>query len=116
MKINWNTISDLEKFVKVVLAKETDDIPMDKIDQGKWVLEEIDLSRLSVDEELISDHDKDPLHIKRRDDFVDLINTGTPIKPLIALDKKMFLVDGYARYRALKKLGFKKAMVLRQEW
>jgi ParB-like chromosome segregation protein Spo0J len=45
---------------------------------------------------------------------MDSIKRGIPIYPLILLGKNLFLVDGYARYRALKELDIKKVKVIRQ--
>lgn len=38
------------------------------------------------------------------------------ILPLIVLGREKFLVDGYARYRALKEIGVDKAKVIFQDF
>lgn len=115
MKILWKPITNADEYAHKVLALEADDIPIELINKGKWVLDELLLDQFSVDQDLINDHDHDKVHIARRDNFITLIRKQTQILPLIALGEKLFLVDGYARFRALKKLGVTSAKVIKQE-
>ncbi len=110
----WAVISNPEEYVRTVLVREAADIPRQKISRGKWFVDVLSLDELQIDQIMVTDHDGDPLHIKRRDAFVDSIQAGREINPLIALGEDLLLVDGYARYSALAKLGLKKAHVLRQ--
>jgi hypothetical protein len=98
-----------------VLASEAGDIPAKKIRQGKWVLDTVSLHEITIDERMASEHDSDPRHVKRRDEFVTSIRAGREINPLIVLGEDLFLVDGYARYRALKICNVKRVQVLRQK-
>jgi len=115
MVISWENIGDSDKYVHEILALEAADIPVEVINAGKWFSDEIDLSTIMVDQNMLENHDKDPVHIKRRDDFIKSFNKKVEIKPLIVLGERLILVDGYARFRALKKIGVKMAKVLRQK-
>ncbi|NYH92188.1 hypothetical protein [Actinopolymorpha rutila] len=53
--------------------------------------------------------------MRRRDGFVERIRSGVHLPPLIVLGRELKLVDGYARYRALRLLGIGSAQVLRQD-
>lgn len=110
----WSLPSDPTKYVKEVLAKEAADIPEEKINQGKWTLAELSFNDIQVNEEMIARHDLDPQHIERRNNFIKMIEEEKPILPLIVLGKELFLVDGYARYRALKELGIESVEVVMQ--
>jgi hypothetical protein len=46
--------------------------------------------------------------------FMERISAAEPIPPLIALGTDRLLVDGYARIRALRRLGISHASVLVQ--
>lgn len=115
LRIRWAIVPDPQKHVMDVLALEADDVPVEKIHQGKWVLDTVSLEEIKIDERMASGHDHDARHVKRRDGFVASIRAGREIKPLIVLGEDLFLVDGYARYSALKDLHVKRAQVLRQE-
>lgn len=115
-QINWVEPADVEKYVRSVLAIEADDIPQEKIDAGKWTLGEIQLNQIKVDRDMVKKHDSEDLHIGRRDNFVATIKLGKLILPLIVLGREKFLVDGYARYRALKEIGVDKAKVIFQDF
>jgi hypothetical protein len=112
----WTLPADPTKYVKEVLAKEAAEIPEEKINQGKWVLAEINYTDIRVNDEMIVLHDLDPQHIERRNNFIKMIEEGKPILPLIILGKDLLLVDGYARYRALKELGIESIEVILQEF
>lgn len=116
MRVNWEEITDKEAYVKNTLLVEASDIPMEKINAAEWREEEVRLSRLKIDRQLIEDQDKVVLHNQRRDEFMEAIRRGEAIKPLIALGRERFLVDGYARYRACMKLGIERARVVVQEF
>jgi hypothetical protein len=115
MNPDWKQVNNPDEYVMATLSREADDIPVDKINKYKWIQKEVSLDKIQVDKEMVKDHDQDPLHIKRRDGFVELIRNNTPILPLIVLGENQFLVDGYARYRALLYLGIKIASVLTQD-
>lgn len=112
--MNWKIPKNINRYVEETLTREADDIPEEQITAGKWILDELDLEFIKVNQKMIGRHDEDPLHIKRKLDFMDSIKRGIPIYPLILLGKNLFLVDGYARYRALKELDIKKVKVIRQ--
>ncbi|MDO8571041.1 MAG: hypothetical protein Q7R97_05675 [Candidatus Daviesbacteria bacterium] len=116
MIIKWKNVPDIYNYVCKTLAMEAEDIPIDKIDKGIWYLDEIDISQIITDKEMIERHDQNSLHIQRRDNFIDLIKKGKEILPLIILGEDLFLVDGYARYRALKKLEINKVKLFRQRF
>lgn len=116
MRVNWEEITDKEAYVKKTLRVEASDIPMEKINAAEWREEEVRLSRLKIDRLLIEDQDKVMLHNQRRDKFMEAIRRGEAIKPLIALGRERFLVDGYARYRACVKMGIERARVVFQEF
>lgn len=115
MKINWKKIENINKYVSETLSKEADDIPKEKL-QDSWVEEEIDFNKIKVDENMIRQHDSEKMHIRRKDDFIQLIKQGKLIFPLIVLGKDLFLVDGYARYRAIKDLGIRRVKVFKQDF
>jgi hypothetical protein len=114
MNVKWKLIPDIDKYVKDTLQQEAEDIPEVLINAGAWYLDEIEINEISVDNDMLQEHDQNPLHISRRDNFVDMINKGEEILPLIVLRNDLFLVDGYSRYRALKRLGISRIQVLRQ--
>jgi ParB-like chromosome segregation protein Spo0J len=51
---------------------------------------------------MVAEHDVNPIHRRRRDDFVVAIKSGLSLPPLIALGDSRQLVDGYARLRAAR--------------
>ena len=112
--LQWTIISDPQKYVSDVLVAEAGDIPAEKINQGPWFVDTVTLRDITIDRRMIGEHDLDPVHIARRDDVIASIRAGHEIKPLIALGEELFLVDGYARYRALQKLRVERVQVLRQ--
>jgi len=114
MDINWIEVKNIKSFVLSVLKEEADDIPIDKIQGSEWILSDININAINVNNSLLRKHDKEKLHLKRRDKFVELIKSEKEIYPLIVLGKDLYLVDGYARYRALKKMGIKKIKVFMQ--
>jgi hypothetical protein len=114
-KAHWTTVADPETYVRQVLVREADDIPAALIDVLPWRQQyDLSLVDLSVDEEMVSRHDRTPLHLRRRDGFIERISAGESLPPLIALGADRFLVDGYARIRALRRLGIAAASVLVQ--
>ena len=113
--IRWAAIPDSGKFVADTLASEARDIPLEKLNQGKWFADTLSLDEIKVDERMADNHKRDPLHIKRRDRLMALIRAGKEINPLIVLGADLFLVDGYARYSVLKELRVKHVRVLRQK-
>lgn len=110
----WKPIADPDAYVRDRLAEEADDIPADLIAAKPWTIAEMRRDQLRVDTEMIAEHDANPIHCARRDGFVATIRAGDPIPPLIVLGDDRFLVDGYARYRALALLGVDRVMVLCQ--
>jgi hypothetical protein len=112
--ILWLSIGDPGGYVKIRLAEEADDIPDHLIAAGSWYPDTIDIREIRVDRPLIARHDREPRHIARRDAFIAAIWHGKGIPPLIVLGSDRFLVDGYARYRALVALGIPEVMVVRQ--
>ena len=114
LTIRWAAIPNPGKFVTDTLASEAPDIPPEKLNQGKWFADTLPLDEIQVDQRMADNHKRDPLHIKRRDGLMARIRAGKEINPLIVLGADLFLVDGYARYSALKELRVKHARVLRQ--
>jgi ParB-like nuclease domain len=117
MKITWIEIKNVKEYVDAMLKWQADDIPKELIDRGTWVQRTIQISEVQAEQSMVDDHDNDPIHIKRRDGFIESIQVGAPILPLIILNcdrGEKYLVDGYARYRALKEMGVKEVHVLCQ--
>ncbi len=114
MRVSWEVVGDPATYVRSVLDREAPDVPSAVVVEYDWSQCEVAVSELWADREMLERHDKDETHLRRRDNFVELIRTGKPILPLIALGPAMRLVDGYARYRALRLLGVDQAQVLRQ--
>ena len=104
VQVRWAVVPDPQKYVTDVLALEAGDVPVEKTHRGTWVLDKVLLDDIKIDVHMASEHDSDARHVKRRDDFMASIRAGKEIKPLIVLGADLFLVDGYARYRALKDL------------
>lgn len=114
MQVVWLQIGDPAAYVRHVLNQETPDIPADRVTAHDWVQTSLTVDALQVDSDMITAHDSEPVHIDRRDRFIASITARDPIPPLIALGAELFLVDGYARYRALRSLGLSQVSVLRQ--
>lgn len=114
MRIRWEVVNDPSTYVRSVLDREAPDIPRTRVAECDWFQCEVPLSGLRPDREMLERHDNDETHVRRRDRFVELTLAGAPLLPLIALGDGMRLVDGYARYRALRLLGVDQAEVLRQ--
>jgi hypothetical protein len=116
MEIVWKCIDDIYNYVRGTLSQEAPDIPGHLVDQAPWYVETVDLDEIKVDQEMIDCHDIQAIHIKRRDDFVLSCRSKKPLLPLILLGKDDFLVDGYARYRALRMLNVDQVSVIRQRF
>jgi len=114
MDIKWKSVKNIEDYVKKTLAEEANDIPQFEIDASPWILAEIEISEIHTDTQMIADHNDDPLHVARKDHFKDMIKKGEKLLPLIVLGKNLSLVDGYARFQALRDLGISKIQVFRQ--
>jgi hypothetical protein len=114
MQVQWQTVGDPSAYVRSVLLEQAPDIPDALIVERPWLQEEIALAALAPDLEMIERHDSQARHIRRRDGFVAAVRGGAEIPPLIVLGKNHKLVDGYARYRALRFLGLDHGQVLRQ--
>jgi hypothetical protein len=109
---HWLTVSDPTAYARRVLLDEAPDIPERRVTERRWRQDEQALDAILADEEMIKRHDGNPLHVHRRDTFVQAIRAGREIPPLILLGDH--LVDGYARYRALRLLEISRAQVLKQ--
>lgn len=119
MHITWIHIRNIKEYIDARHQYEFNDVPKELFDKGEWLQDEIDIDQIQVDVKLIEIHNGDPVHIDRRDNFINAINAGSPILPLIILNcerGEWYLIDGYARYRALRYLGVKSVSVLRQEF
>lgn len=112
--VRWDVVEDPATHVRNVLDREAPDIPNALVIAYDWCQCEVALAELRPDRAMLERHDEDDAHVRRRDDFVELIRAGAPILPLIALGPGLRLVDGHARYRALRVLGVDQAQVLRQ--
>ncbi len=115
MKVVWKKVLNSNQFVKDVLAKEADDIPEDVISSKNWSIQEINITDIKIDSEMVTRHDNTQFHIERRDSFIKSIKDGVEIYPLIVMGEENFLVDGYARFRALKTLDIKTIQVFKQD-
>lgn len=116
MNICWIEIKNINEYVTATLQAEASDIPQELLHKYPWVQEIISIHAINTDTEMISNHDSDTVHIKRRDGFVQRIQSGYPMLPLILLHSdrgENYLVDGYARYRALKMIGVKEVSVIK---
>lgn len=112
MQAVWSTVGDVEVYVRTVLSHEADDIPPSLIDLGPWQQEfDVRLASLAIDEVMVRWQDRQPAHVRRRDEFVERIRCAEPLPPLIALGDDRHLVDGYARLRALRLLTIDSASV-----
>lgn len=116
MEIVWKRVDDVSNYVRGTLCQEAPDIPAHLIEQAPWYVETISLDQVKVDQQVIDCHDTQEIHIKRRDGFAVSCRSRTPLLPLIVLGRDNFLVDGYARYRALRMLGVDRASVIRQRF
>lgn len=115
MDIRWKRVDNIEEYVKKTLAREANDIPQAEINAAPWTLTEVKFLEINTNSQLIEDHDKDPIHISRKNNFIDMIKNGEEILPLIILGKDLNLVDGYARFRALRDLGITNIQVFKQK-
>lgn len=98
-----------------VLTLEAEDIPAEQVNQAPCFVDTVALDAITIDQCMVREHDRDPVHAARRDGVVASIRAGNEIRPLIVLGNESFLVDGYARYRALKSLNIQRVQVLRQK-
>jgi hypothetical protein len=116
MKLTWIEIKNIKEYIDAVINCEAEDIPRELF-EGEWVQSAVSINDIQVDESMIIRHDNDAVHIQRRDSFIKSINSGAPILPLIVLNcdrGQQYLIDGYARYRALKSLNIDQVQVLKQ--
>ena len=114
MKINFDVLKDkklIKKFVMSHLSKEASDIPEEKIEGMIWELKELDIKDITWDNKLAREHETQEVHIHRKEFQKDWMSSGKPVKPLIVMYDNNWLVDGYARLRALKSLCIKKVKV-----
>lgn len=112
MQAVWSTVGDVDLYVRRILSHEADDIPQSLIDRRPWWQQfDVALASLEIDEVMVGRHDRQPVHVRRRDGFVERIRSGEPLPPLIALGDHRHLVDGYARLRALRLLDIDSASV-----
>jgi hypothetical protein len=117
MLVRWIQIEDVASYVLDVCARETADVPQELLLHGVWQQKSISMAEIQADLSLLQRHDSNPVHVGRRDQFRQLILSHTPLLPLIVLRCQRgdrYLVDGYARYRALKSLGIAEAQVALQ--
>lgn len=111
--IIWSHPRDPSEFARHVLHAEAPEIPAEKLD-GRWRQEIIPSDELAVNEEMVTEHDADPVHQARRDRFIAMIRAGEPLPPMIALGSDRYLVDGYARLRAARQLDLSDVAVIVQ--
>ena len=112
MRATWRPVEDPDSYVHRVLSTEAPEIPGNVIPTTGWVQARVMLDEIDIDLELIERHDRAELHQGRRDSFIAAVRSGVPLPPLILLGGQRRLVDGYARYRALRALGVAEAEVL----
>lgn len=115
MEVLWQAIADPSAYALAILGEEASDIPVGLVTSHEWFQDSLDLATLDVNREIIARHDADSVHLARRDGFVGRILDGESIPPLIVLGTTLHLVDGYARWRALRALRIARASVLRQK-
>lgn len=116
MEIVWQRIDDIDKYVVETLSREAPDIPQALIDLAPWCVEITTLDMIKVDHMMIDRHNIQSIHIKRSDAFILSCKNKVLPLPLIVLGRDMFLVDGYARYRALRKLDVANVKVIKQNF
>jgi len=137
MDVIWSDVGDPAAFACAVLAREAPDINPEAIRRSAWAVETLPLRGIMLAPGMVEEHDADPVHVDRRDRFITAITEGRPIPPLIVVGTEPvrapsgairylilpypevggvpLLADGYARYRALTRLGLKEAVVVRQQ-
>lgn len=114
MNARWKNIGDPGGFVSGVLSVEAGDIPQQLVTAHHWYLDDVPLEQITVDGALIERHDHENIHVWRRDAFIGMILNEEEVHPLIVVGLNSALADGYARYRACKKLGVSTVKVARQ--
>lgn len=114
VQVQWEVVDDPSAYVCDVLGREAPDIPSALVVGQEWFQDGVALAVLRPNRDLLDQQDQEPEHVQRRDAFVARIRAGEAIPPLIALGFDMKLVDGYARYRALRLLGVAHGQILRQ--
>ncbi|MET9023830.1 hypothetical protein ABZV93_28030 [Actinopolymorpha sp. NPDC004070] len=110
----WDGVREPAAYVREVLGREAPEIPEALLNEYPWVQTELSLSDVRPDIGMLERHGRDDVHVRRRDGFVERIRSGVSIPPLILLGRDLKLVDGYARYRALRLLEVDSASVLAQ--
>lgn len=114
MVVSWALVAEPREFAWRVIHAETPSVGAVIDPEWEWQQVEVPLSRLMADEDLITRHDDEPLHCRRRDHFLGVIDSGATIPPLLAsvAGAHLQLIDGYARFRALRARGIESASVV----
>jgi hypothetical protein len=109
------TVGNLDDFVRHIVDEETPSIEVLVEPHKTWEQVDLAINELAIDDDLIARHDSDPRHCARRDHWLGVIERGAVIPPLLAvpLGSRLCLVDGYARFRALRAAGITTASVVR---
>lgn len=116
--VAWITVTDLASFVRRIVDEETPSV--DGLVEGyqRWVQADVSVGELDLDEALIARHDADPLHCARRDRVLQALHAGAELPPLLAVptgERRLWLIDGYARVRALRVMGVDRVQVVRPD-
>lgn len=106
--------SRIKGYLLGLLGKEWDNPKgedYDNIKRVRWSIRSLNLDEIVLDQDLLKEPQfkKD---IQKRVEFQkNKILRNKPITPLVVMYKNKYLVDGYARFFALKELGIKEAKV-----
>jgi hypothetical protein len=112
------TVTDLAAFVRRIVDEEAPSVEWLIEGHERWVQVEVPLAELDVDEALIARHDADALHCARRDRVLGALRDGAELPPLLAVptdERDLWLIDGYARVRALRLMGVDRVQVVRPD-
>lgn len=83
----------------------------DNIKRVKWSIQSLNLNEIILDQELLNEHEFQKEIQKRVDFQKNKILRNKRITPLVVMYKNKYLIDGYARFLALKELGIKEVKV-----
>jgi len=106
--------SRIKDYLLELLGKEWDNPKgedYDNIKRVKWSIQSLNLDEIILDQDLLNEPDfkKD---IQMRVEFQkNKILRNEPIPPLVVMYEDKYLIDGYARFFALKELKIKEAKV-----
>jgi len=103
----------IKEFLLSLLSKEWDlkGEEYRNLRKASWSLQTLNLKDINLDHELLED-EKFQSEVKERIDYQkDRISCNEPIMPLVVMYDNKMLMDGYARFFALRELGIYRARV-----